>query len=789
MPLPKRGKTKGERQGPGRAAWFLHLFVSCLFQNSASISFPPNPRNEAAPPPPFAIGPATRQNHLLARLLPYLLLLAEVLLFFRHVLFLGGYVIPWDLRYDHYPVAAFVAESFERGELPLWDPTTYCGRPLYANIQAQVFYPLMIAVALLSNVLGGGHLFYLLECQLILHVFLGGLFCFLLLRRLDASPPAALAGASVYQLGCFFASQTQHLGAVDAAGWLPLTWLCILELRGGVSRRWVALLAAALAMTILAGLPAMTAVVFLSAGLLAIAFAAFRLAPWKLPAAVAAAALASLPLAAIQLLPTIELTWHSVAQYRDAWLGSGGGLPLASLVSLVLPNHYGIFDLATYTYPHDPTFLYLYGSYAGLALCLAAAVRPARRETALFAVFTLVCALWMLGDSTPLGAALFAVLPGFIQIGLHPEFALAAFALSFAVLAGLGCDQFVRKPALAYAVAALIAADLIATSSGRPMNAFPVAREPGITSTQFDGSAELMNAARQLVDRETPPWRIDTAGDSLSWAMAAPLTRVPTANGNDPFAPARLIEARLAFCIGERWGRYYEVANLASPVLDLMNVKYVLARKPLDPAEVENAGFVHSGSLPGRQVYENPHALPRFRLVANIRKAATPAQAVEWLRAPGFEPQNEAIVEDADNLKEPAVDLSEANVKVEQYKPRRIVLQVESSAPAFLVAAETNYPGWRATIDGRPTPIYKADVAFRGLQVPAGPHQIILEFNPPILTWSAALSLLAWLLWAIVWKPVGQASGLSKPPPTQPRARPADRSKPNQSPPTKQNNL
>jgi hypothetical protein len=82
----------------------------------------------------------------LARLLPYLLLLAEVLLFFRHVLFVGGYVIPWDLRYDHYPIAAFVAESFERGELPLWDPSTYCGRPLYANIQAQVFYPPMIAV-------------------------------------------------------------------------------------------------------------------------------------------------------------------------------------------------------------------------------------------------------------------------------------------------------------------------------------------------------------------------------------------------------------------------------------------------------------------------------------------------------------------------------------------------------------------------------------------------------------------------------------------------------------------
>ena len=683
----------------------------------------------------------------MARLLPYLLLLAEILLFFRHVLFYGGYVIPWDLRYDHYPVAAFVAESFERGELPLWDPYTYCGRPLYANIQAQVFYPPMIAVALLSNAIGGDHLLYLLEWQLILHVFLGGIFCFLLLRRLGASQPAALAAATIYQLGCFFASQAQHLGAVDAAAWLPFTWLCTVHLREKITPRWTALLAAGFALTILAGLPAMSAVVFVSAGLLALAFPAFRLAPWKLPAAVAAAAVCALPLAAIQLLPTIQLTWNSVAQYRDAWLGSGGGLPLASLVSLVIPNYYGIFDLTTYTFPHDPTFLYLYGSYAGLALCLAAALRPRRRETTLFAVFTLVCALWMLGDSTPLGAALFAVLPGFVQIGLHPEFALAAFALSFAVLAGLGFDQLLRKPALAYAVVALIAADLLATSSGRPMNAFPIAREPGIGPNQFDGSEELMSGIRKLVGNQSPPWRIDTAGDSLSWAMAAPITKVPTANGNDPFAPARLIEARLAFCNGQRWGRYYEVSNLNSPVLDLMNVRYVLARKPLDPAAVENAGFVPAGSLPGRRVYENPQALPRFFLVSRIRNAATREQAVEWLRSPEFSPQTEAIVEGQADLPPMTNEIPNAAVTLKHYAAQRIVLDVHATTPAFLVAAETYYPGWRALLDGQPTHLFAVDVAFRGVSIPAGTHELRLEFQPTILWWSAGLTLLAWLLW------------------------------------------
>jgi hypothetical protein len=699
----------------------------------------------------LAIRRPNRKNRLVARLLPYLLLLAEVLLFFRHVLFYGGYVIPWDLRYDHYPIAALVAESFGKGELPLWDPWTYCGRPLYANLQAQVFYPPMIAAAMLSNAIGGDRLLDLLEWELILHVFLGGAGCFLLLRRLGVSQAGALAGATVYQLGGFFASQAQHLGAVCAAGWLPFVWLAVVHLREKITWRGAALLAAAFAMAVLAGLPSMTAVVFASAGLLALAFVAFRLASWKLPAAVVGAAAASLPLTAVQLLPTIELTWNSVAQYRDAWLGSGGGLPLESLLSLVIPNYYGIFELSDYSLPYDPTFLYLYGSYGGLALCLAAAVRPRRRETTLFAVFTLVCALWMLGDSTPLGAALFGVLPRFIQIGLHPEFALAAFALSFAVLAGMGFDPIVRKPWLAFAVVALIAADLIAVSSGRLMNAFPTAREAGIAPTHFDGSVELMEGIRELVEGPTPAWRIDTAGDSLSWAMAAPLTKVPTANGNDPFAPARVIAARLAFCDGERWGRYYEVSDLDSPVLDLMNVRYVLSRTPLDSAVVEKAGLVHSGKLPGREVYENPQALPRFFLVSRVHKAAGLEEAARWLRAPDFSPGNEAIVEGVVELPTVSGEMRNGSVRVKSYSPRRVVLDVDASATAFLVSSETYYPGWQAFVDGKPAEVFVTNVAFRGVLIPSGAHEVVLEFAPVILWWSGAVSLVAWGLWGALW--------------------------------------
>ena len=66
---------------------------------------------------------------------PYAVLIAEVLLFFRRVLFDFSYVIPWDLRYYHFPMMAFMARSLRAGELPLWDPYSYCGFHL------REFYP------------------------------------------------------------------------------------------------------------------------------------------------------------------------------------------------------------------------------------------------------------------------------------------------------------------------------------------------------------------------------------------------------------------------------------------------------------------------------------------------------------------------------------------------------------------------------------------------------------------------------------------------------------------------
>ena len=58
---------------------------------------------------------------------------------------------------------------------------------------------------------------------------------------------------------------------------------------------------------------------------------------------------------------------------------------------------------------------------------------------------TLLSLLWMLGDQTPIGKALFLWLPGILRSTLYAEPAMAAFLLGMAILAGLGAHQLLAS--------------------------------------------------------------------------------------------------------------------------------------------------------------------------------------------------------------------------------------------------------------------------------------------------------------------------------------------------------
>jgi len=580
-----------------------------------------------------------------------------------------------------------------------------------------------------------------------LQVWAAGIAAYRLFRNFGAGTIPAWTGAVIFQTGGYFASRAEHIGAMMAVAWMPLAWLAVFKLREEFRPAWLAALAAALGMSVLGGFPQPTLAVFVSTAALAVVFIMVRLARFRLLLSVAGASVLGIALAAVQFLPTAQLTEHSVAKYRADWLGKGGGLYWETLVSLVSPDHSHIFDMSRFHGPGDPTFLYQYVGLLGLALAVYGLTRWRNRCALALGVMLLFGILWMLGEHTPLWRLIYPLLPEKVRLGIHPEYTYCIVSLGLAGLAAIGLESLRIANAARMAVGVVIAADLFLVGSGRPMNCTSVKDEPGVTRTAFDGSSALLSEIRRYTHRDYPPARIDAVDGGIEWAIDGPIMQVPTANGVSPLALEHIIQMRLFLHPGERWGWNYPLENLDSPVLDVMNVKYLVASQKAAARLRLLPRFQSVESLPlDLELFENLSVLPRFFLVNRVRQATSDAGLRELVERQAVSFRDTAIVS------QPVTGLGAGGngdtgvVQVIDYQPDSLRLSVRTPQAAFLVLAENYYPGWRARVDGIPVEIVRADIAFRGLVVPAGAHQVAMRFQPSILPISLAISIATALL-------------------------------------------
>ena len=144
---------------------------------------------------------------------------------------------------------------------------------------------------------------------------------------------------------------------------------------------------------------------------------------------------------------------------------------------------------------------------------------------------------------------------------------------------------------------------------------------------------------------------------------------------------------------------------------------------------------VHSGDV---KIYRALDTLPRAYLVGQTTLVPDDAEALAALADVAFEPADKVVLFEpeitsaglSDELQSIESAASTGRVTVNSYEPERIALQVDLPAPGVLVLSDSWYPGWRATVDGQPVPMLRANLLFRAVVVPAGVHDVIFEFEP-----------------------------------------------------------
>jgi hypothetical protein len=666
-------------------------------------------------------------------------------------------VLPWY---------QFQATEWHQGRFPLWDPHHWGGQSLIGEGLPGAAYPFNWILFLLP--LRDGRIpFARLNWYFVLIHYMGALFCYWLCRDLKRSRTASVIAGAAFGLSGYF-GDIGWPQMLNGAVWAPLVFLFFLRaMRGQSPVSSAALSGAALGFSLLSGHHQIPVFVSLAIGAAWIYYWMAPAMPRRKMAGLALLFAVFVVLTSgLQVLPLYEygkvaLRWVNAPEpvgwedkvpyfvHRNYSLG-----PL-SIVGVVIPGiHAGL----------DPFIGIVTVSLAFLGVA-AAWREPMVRFFGAIAIGGLV---FSLGGNAVFHGVIYSLIP-MIEKARSPAQAILIFHLGVTVLAAYGLDAYrlqppdwiwgrrvvwalagigatlfigilvqkdkslAQDPSTRTALAALLLAvllqvwrrdrfrteirnpksEILARAAGVLVTILVCFEISGVTGSLFrdlrqpgyfvDRMEETSDIARFL-RRQPPPLRVELDRDLITF------------NWGDWFG----IDAFAGYCGVTR----NVIEQYGEPAFTgLFAINYYIGPKPAREGQVEI--FQGAGGL---KVYRDPNPRPRVWAVHDALQISGPKAVTAALISPDFDPSRRTF------LLTPAPQLETCGlpdqVRIADRNPDRLVIEADLGCRGMVIAGETYDPGWHATVDGRPSRIYEAYSALRGVVVDAGRHRVEMRYRP-----------------------------------------------------------
>jgi hypothetical protein len=161
--------------------------------------------------------------------------------------------------------------------------------------------------------------------------------------------------------------------------------------------------------------------------------------------------------------------------------------------------------------------------------------------------------------------------------------------------------------------------------------------------------------------------------------------------------------------------------DVAVDLLDVRGIVGSHGRPPFpDARPAETTERWTLSTLDRRSTY----GAARWRIVPGHRAA------LRAVTAAGFDPATEVILEeDPGTGADPGTGPFRATVRPDEQR-----IEARTVGAGVLVLPVNHDPGWRATVDGRPARVVRADSFLVGVPVPAGRHRVALAYTDPMVT-------------------------------------------------------
>ena len=374
------------------------------------------------------------------------------------------------------------------------------------------------------------------------------------------------------------------------------------------------------------------------------------------------------------------------------------------------------------------------------------------RAFAVSVILLLVCAAILLSS---LGAQIYATpdkpFAPWAQVGLF-----AVVSLLLALL--WKTPPFLRSMLNARRVGAALLLVLV-------FDLFAVSRDMEMKQTILASELETPPpaiAALRAANAATPPqrfWSANAATPLEPWQMQQTLSPTET----DAFRSKQGLAARslMPSCVAAQygqpgltgaWGALMPLSRHPNPIyenktpldLKLKWLRLLGVGNHLSFGRPMQANWPIISATPPA-IYRDDQALPRAFWVGRV-VPVTRDEALETVNAPSFDPRREVALETS-NFKLNSLSNSNAPAlqaaTFKRYDETHLEMTIIAPAAGQLVLMDTFYPGWRARVDGRETPIAPANFVGRAIEVEVGTHKVEMWFEPQSVRLGVFISLVA----------------------------------------------
>lgn len=659
-----------------------------------------------------------------------------IFLFFHPLLFSQQTLYFRDIQAIFYPMKYFLSEALKSGSIPFWCPMYFCGAPFLSDIQTGVFYPPSLLLIMFSNPLS-------FNLYVVLHIFLCFCFVYLWGRGNGLSIPASIFSAIAYSYGGYVLSSINLLNNLTVITWLPaMLWAYQKALS---EKSWIgyALTVFFLCLAILGGEPQLlmfSLIITFCFGLVLNSKKGSHFA------SVARHSLIFLTIVLSSLLLTIVQWGPTFFDYQNSVRLNGFNFQQATefslswnrLKQLIIPISFSQVFGSVLVEGTVPWLLSIYPGLLVAPLALVGFFSRLSREKIFWMVLFLLGIAFALGSHTPLYTFVHQLFPYF----RFPEKFYFLSNIGLVALAGYGFDrlmsllkkQGVKTTTLLFILPLLLLVDLyLAHAHLNPTckTGFYQFADPALRPVLQDRSL-----FRLYVDEASfypSLLRNSSIGERQMIAQAL------KASNSGILQNLYYVDGKTGMELQYQWV-ISEILLQPWPerikLLQWANAKYIVSASNLDAQPGVREYVTRVNPL----LFQLKNHLPRAWLVGEIYPSS------QWTlkdyvthslnaRTSAMGPEEIAVFYKKRYYQ---------NVDYISYdRPHRIRIDVAAVQPGVLVLAEAFYPGWRATINGKPKNIVRLNYLFQGIEVEAGRQSIVFEYGPPFFRLYAMVSITA----------------------------------------------